>query len=162
MVIGWLASFAATGAQAADKGLGELGTLAILALLAVLLTATLAFTDKDRLMLSGIADDRAVRENERELPDRASFIAQFAENAGLTKRETEVAELLISGRNTAYIAEQLFLAESTVRAHVHNIYRKFDVHSRMELLDEFDRQHAAALQQPRQTQTERLSCASIQ
>ncbi len=52
--------------------------------------------------------------------------------------EAEVAAYLLAGRTTSFAAEKLFIAESTVRAHVHSIYRKCDVHSRMELMDAFD------------------------
>ena len=45
---------------------------------------------------------------------------------------------MIAGGTTSFAAEKLFIAESTVRAHVHSIYRKCGVHSRMELMDAFD------------------------
>lgn len=131
-------------------GFSTTETLSTLALFAIVLTATLAFTDKDCLMLSGIADDRAVRESERALPDRASSIASYSAQAGFTNREKEIFELLLRGRNTAYIAQQLVLAESTVRAHVHNVYRKCDVHSRMELLDDFEQFRRDSIQQREQ------------
>lgn len=58
MLVGWAAGFALSPhLQAADPS--EL--LAVFALLVVLLTATLAFTDKDRVMMLSIADDRAVQ-----------------------------------------------------------------------------------------------------
>lgn len=150
MVLGWLAGFTATNTYLANLGFSTTETLSTLALFAIVLTATLAFTDKDCLMLSGIADDRAVRESEQTLPDRASSIASYSTEAGFTNREKEIFELLLSGRNTAYIAQQLVLAESTVRAHVHNIYRKCDVHSRMELLDDFEQLRRDSIQQREQ------------
>ena len=136
MLVGWAAGFALSPhLQAADPS--EL--LAVFALLVVLLTATLAFTDKDRVMMLSIADDRAVQESEESLPDRETAMATFAQRVSLSPRETEVLGYLLAGRTTSFAAEKLFVAESTVRAHVHNIYRKADVHSRMELLDEFER-----------------------
>lgn len=136
MLVGWAAGFALSPhLQAADPS--EL--LAVFALLIVLLTATLAFTDKDRVMMLSIADDRAVQESEESLPDRETAMATFAQRVSLSPRETEVLGYSLAGRTTSFAAEKLFVAESTVRAHVHNIYRKADVHSRMELLDEFER-----------------------
>lgn len=136
MLVGWAAGFALSPhLQAADPS--EL--LAVFALLVVLLTATLAFTDKDRVMMLSIADDCAVQESEESLPDRETAMATFAQRVSLSPRETEVLGYLLAGRTTSFAAEKLFVAESTVRAHVHNIYRKADVHSRMELLDEFER-----------------------
>lgn len=62
----------------------------------------------------------------------------FAEANGLSKRETEVLGYLLAGRTTQYIAEKLFIAESTARTHVHKIYTKTEAHDRMNLLDSFE------------------------
>lgn len=88
--------------------------------------------------LASIADDRAIREERDMRPSKGTALANFAVSRKLSKRETEVFGYLIAGRTTSYIAERLFVAESTVRAHVYNIYQKADVHSRMELMDAFD------------------------
>lgn len=110
-----------------------------LALLTVLGTAVFVFTDRNTETLSGIADDRAMAEATGEVPSYEERVTLFADALGLSKRELEVAEIILAGRTTAYAAKKLFVAESTVRAHVHNIYRKAGVHTRMELMDEFDR-----------------------
>lgn len=136
MIAGWAAGFALAPAMPTGN---PVEVLSVSALAVVLLTATLAFTDHDRETLRGIADDRAAHESKESLPDRAEAIAAFAEQACLSPREGEVLEYLLAGRTTAFAAEKLFVAESTVRAHVHNIYRKVEAHSRMELLDEFER-----------------------
>ncbi len=52
----------------------------------------------------------------------------------LTPREASVVELLVQGKTTAEIAEELFCAQSTVRAHMSNANKKMGVHSREELL----------------------------
>lgn len=65
------------------------------------------------------------------------------ENAGslipdqynLSKRETEIFNLIIAGRNVPFIADVLYLSKNTVRTHIKNIYAKVDVHSRQELID---------------------------
>ena len=59
----------------------------------------------------------------------------LAEQYGLTPREAEVALLTVQGFSGAYISEKLFVSNSTVRFHQQNIYRKFDVHSRNELIE---------------------------
>lgn len=59
----------------------------------------------------------------------------IAQEHGLTKRETEILELLAQGRSMPYIQQELVLAEGTVRTHVNRIYKKLDVHSRQELID---------------------------
>ena len=45
-------------------------------------------------------------------------------DAALTRRETEIAELLIRGRSNAQICRQTGIAHSTLRTHLNHIYRK--------------------------------------
>lgn len=52
----------------------------------------------------------------------------------LSEREMEVLALLSSGRTNAEIANDLFVALGTVKAHVNNIYRKLGVKNRAEAL----------------------------
>lgn len=51
----------------------------------------------------------------------------------LTKRETQVLTLVASGKTSAQIAKQLYIAISTVDAHRYNIMSKLDVHNVAEL-----------------------------
>lgn len=51
----------------------------------------------------------------------------------LTKRETEIAELICRGHSNGDIAKMLVLSEHTIKDHTKNIYRKLDIHSRYEL-----------------------------
>ncbi len=48
----------------------------------------------------------------------------------LTERETEVLELLARGKANKQIARELFVAMSTVKTHVNNLYRKLGISSR--------------------------------
>jgi DNA-binding CsgD family transcriptional regulator len=66
---------------------------------------------------------------------RQSKIASFEKAFGLTQREQEVFRLLIAGRSSRRIQEELFISESTANTHIHHIYTKADIHSRQELLD---------------------------
>jgi len=54
--------------------------------------------------------------------------------ATLSAREREVYALVCEGLPNAEIARTLFIAESTVKAHVHRILRKLGAHSRTALL----------------------------
>ena len=58
----------------------------------------------------------------------------LAQDFGLSKRETSVYALLLEDKTNAEIAEELFIAPSTVRAHISRIYEKFDVHTRQEFV----------------------------
>lgn len=51
---------------------------------------------------------------------------------GLTKRETEVLDLMRRGANTHAMAERLHVSPTTIRNHAQNIFTKLDVHSRLE------------------------------
>jgi LuxR family maltose regulon positive regulatory protein len=50
----------------------------------------------------------------------------------LTEREMEVLTLLAQGRTSREVADELVIAFNTARTHVRNIYRKLDVHNRVE------------------------------
>ena len=51
----------------------------------------------------------------------------------LTKREMQVVDLIASGYSNGDIAKILVISVHTVNDHTKNIYRKLDVHSRLEL-----------------------------
>jgi len=53
--------------------------------------------------------------------------------AGLTTTERRVAELVADGLSNRAVASALLISPKTVGAHLANIYRKLDVHSRTEL-----------------------------
>lgn len=51
----------------------------------------------------------------------------------LTARELEIARMVAEGLRNREIAERLFLAHGTVKVHLHNVYQKLGVTSRVEL-----------------------------
>jgi DNA-binding NarL/FixJ family response regulator len=51
-------------------------------------------------------------------------------NQTLSKREIEVLQLVAKGNSTKVIADQLFLSESTIKGHLHNIMDKLHVKNR--------------------------------
>lgn len=53
---------------------------------------------------------------------------------GLTPRELQVVKMLAKGNRIPSIAEDLHISNTTVRNHVHNIYRKLELHSRAEVV----------------------------
>ena len=64
----------------------------------------------------------------------AGDLAAVCTNFGISKREREILELLISGKTNTEIAEALFIALPTVKNHVSSIYRKLNVKSRYQLI----------------------------
>jgi DNA-binding NarL/FixJ family response regulator len=52
----------------------------------------------------------------------------------LTPREIEIVKMVAQGLRNRAIAERLSISEGTVKVHLHNIYEKFGVDGRLELL----------------------------
>lgn len=114
---------------------------ASIGILVVTVVSTLIFTEKELFSIRGIASERALLEKSGASSEEEfrHYLETFSVDSNLSIREIEVLELLLKGRNTQYISETLFIANGTAKTHVYNIYRKIGVHTKMELLDEFDR-----------------------
>lgn len=68
----------------------------------------------------------------RRLARTSQPAARCPDTQRLTSRESDVADLLVAGLNTAQIVRQLGIRESTVRRHIQAIFGKLAVHSRIE------------------------------
>lgn len=62
-------------------------------------------------------------------------IEAFTRFENLSERESQVATLLIQRKTYKMIGEELFISENTVKYYVKNIYSKYHVQSRAELID---------------------------
>ena len=62
---------------------------------------------------------------------------QILLDAGLTKRETEVALLVLKCMSNAEIAEELFISETTVKKHMSNIFAKLGINKREQIRNVF-------------------------
>ena len=71
-----------------------------------------------------IAEVREICRRYHELPKKRSS------SSFLSKRETDIMELLEDGINIADIADALYISQNTVKRHLQNIYRKFNVHNK--------------------------------
>jgi DNA-binding NarL/FixJ family response regulator len=60
---------------------------------------------------------------------------QKSTNSPLTRRETEVLNLLSLGKSYKMIADALYVDKETIRTHIKNIYRKLEVHSKAEAIE---------------------------
>lgn len=56
------------------------------------------------------------------------------EDEHLNSRQKEVVELIIKGFSNAKISEKLFVSPSTVKYHIQNIYKIYNVHNRGQLI----------------------------
>ncbi|MPM95722.1 hypothetical protein SDC9_142877 [bioreactor metagenome] len=62
-------------------------------------------------------------------------IESFSMIGNLTERESEITALLLKGRTYKMIANEVYLSENTVKTHIKNIYSKFNVQSKVELIN---------------------------
>lgn len=63
------------------------------------------------------------------------FIEEYADQYHLTTRETDILAMILSGKSNQQIANALFISLPTIKTHVANIFRKFGVSRRMELIN---------------------------
>lgn len=67
--------------------------------------------------------------------ERSGQLVQAARFGNLSERESKVASLLLQGKTYRTIAGELNISENTVKYYVKNIYSKFNIQSRAELID---------------------------
>jgi DNA-binding CsgD family transcriptional regulator/MFS family permease len=65
---------------------------------------------------------------------QTNIVCQIKTLDPLTAREQEVLQLILSGKSNREIAGALLISESTVKTHARNIFSKYDVSSRAELI----------------------------
>lgn len=73
--------------------------------------------------------------NEKELIEITDTREQFFEKFNITNREKEIILLLMKGYSYNQLAEELVISLTTVKTHVHNIYRKVEVKNKIELFN---------------------------
>ncbi len=59
--------------------------------------------------------------------------AEVRKENNLTGREKQILDIMITGKSIPRVAEFLGLSKHTIHTHVKNIYRKLNVHNRVEL-----------------------------
>ncbi|QPG05673.1 response regulator transcription factor [Salinimonas marina] len=62
---------------------------------------------------------------------------QEVNHNSLTKREKQILDRLVKGLSNLEIAEELFVAESTVKTHIYKLYKKLNVCCRKEAIQKF-------------------------
>jgi DNA-binding NarL/FixJ family response regulator len=62
-------------------------------------------------------------------------------NSPLSKRESQILQLVASGKTFTQISEELFIARETTKTHIRNIYRKLEVNCRADAIAKATRDH---------------------
>jgi DNA-binding NarL/FixJ family response regulator len=95
----------------------------------------------DGLLYKDLSPDQLVAEVGRAAAGKRPFPPEVAEDpkvralrTTLSVRELQVVRAVAAGLRNRGIAEQLGIAEGTVKLHLHNIYEKLGIDSRLELL----------------------------
>ncbi len=80
----------------------------------------------ERHILSQFISDKSIKDR---IEDNAIQLS-----SRLTKRETEVLAKVLEGLSTDEIAEKMYLSHQGVKAHLTNLFRKFEVKNRVQLV----------------------------
>ncbi|MCI9079536.1 MAG: helix-turn-helix transcriptional regulator [Lachnospiraceae bacterium] len=90
-------------------------------------------SEVEEILNSGFSkEEDNITEVQGGLPGIEESRQQFLD-AGLTKRETEVAILVIKCMSNAEIAEELYISETTVKKHMSNIFTKLKISKREQI-----------------------------
>ncbi|MDD2221245.1 MAG: LuxR C-terminal-related transcriptional regulator [Clostridia bacterium] len=69
--------------------------------------------------------------------DMDLFLQTLFQQFGFTKREAELADLVLKGLDNKEIAAQLFISLSTVKSHLQNMFAKINIKNRYQLMSLF-------------------------
>ena len=62
---------------------------------------------------------------------------QYVGEKGLNSKQAQILKYILNGASNGEIAENLYVAESTVKYHVKNILQATSCHNRKELIEDF-------------------------
>ncbi len=82
-----------------------------------------------------IAGAKSLQKDPASQGNFGEFSEQQGKRFGLTKRESEMANLIAQGKTNKEIASALCISEATVRTHIYNLFQKVGASSRIELLN---------------------------
>ncbi len=119
--------FTATGLPDQNTVAIALAVICVTLIIVPLLYRYLSTMLDDRAFFAALSDMAPV--------EGAQLNKRLAELENLSAREKEVAALLLQGKTYRKIAGELSISENTVKTHVKNIYSKYHIQSRGELID---------------------------
>ncbi len=83
-------------------------------------------------------EDASENSEENSFENKKNEIKNKIKALNLTRRESEIFELLLLDLPNKEISDKLFIAEATVKKHVQNILKKADCGNRLELIEKFE------------------------
>lgn len=96
------------------------------------------FSDRDLQAMSAIAPHIALRlgrpADHRAESRSGNLLASLSNRFGYTRKEAEVASLVMDGHDDAQMVDLLGISKSTLKKHLHSIYRKTSVQNRSQLI----------------------------
>ncbi len=97
------------------------------------------FSSRDQFILSLLQDHlgfrlEAEKKKEGQVPSLLPDRQKLEERYGLTRRESEITELLLQGAGNPSICGRCGIAPTTLKKHISNIYRKTGIRSARELI----------------------------
>lgn len=108
--------------------------VAVIALTIVCITLILLPSLNRQLLLLLKSHTYLAAYSEMTPAQQSDFVQKARMREKLTLREQEVLMQILSGKSNRSIAETLCITESTVKTHARNLYSKYDVGSRAELI----------------------------
>lgn len=82
---------------------------------------------------SNAGSKRSAEQTPEQNPDKIA-VQNAAAFFHLSQREQEIAEMIISGKDNSEIEKTLFIAPSTLKTHMRNMYSKCEVHNKQDLI----------------------------
>lgn len=98
------------------------------------------FSERDRFILTALQDALERRFSQLASVEKSAgmglkkVMLPRAAEFGLTKRETEITDLICQGYTSEQICSQLFISPATLNKHVSNVYCKTGVKNRIQLI----------------------------
>lgn len=67
-------------------------------------------------------------------PERAGDLDRWLKDHNVSRRESEIVQLVLKGKSNSSIEKELFISRRTVESHLYSVYRKLGIKSRTQLM----------------------------
>lgn len=113
------------------------GVVSVLAIMFIVIASLVIVSEKSLFATWGShqTEPEAVNAEFGGVPFVQMRIDGICDTYGLTQREADVVKLLADGKSNSAIANEMFIAVGTVKAHIQHVYQKLGIHTRKELFE---------------------------